>query len=133
MEAAMTNPPWKLGQSFAHLCEDGGVMPVALNDDFWSDGVNALPPGRLISQFRTDADWTVFEMHPDGDEWIYQLSGAIVLILDTDEGEVKHKLRAGEFTIVPKGVWHTADVEEPGESLFITPGEGTQHRERNGS
>jgi hypothetical protein len=26
----------------------------------------------------------------------------------------------------PPGVWHTADVQEPGTALFVTPGHGTE-------
>ena len=33
-------------------------------------------------------------------------------------------------SINPPGVWHTADVHEPGEALFITPGRGTEHEPR---
>ena len=39
-------------------------------------------------------------------------------------------LPPGEFAVVPKGIWHTADVIEPGEALFVTAGEGTSHRPR---
>jgi hypothetical protein len=27
-------------------------------------------------------------------------------------------------------VWHTADVHEPGDAVFITPGRGTENRPR---
>lgn len=30
--------------------------------------------------------------------------------------------------IVPQGVWHRIEIRRPGQVLFITPGEGTQHR-----
>jgi hypothetical protein len=30
----------------------------------------------------------------------------------------------------PQGVWHTADVQTPGQFMTITPGEGTEHRPR---
>ncbi len=33
--------------------------------------------------------------------------------------------------IVPKGIWHTACVNGPWRMLFITAGEGAQHREAN--
>jgi hypothetical protein len=36
----------------------------------------------------------------------------------------------GQATINPKNVWHTVDVIEPGQLLFITPGIGTEHRTR---
>ena len=40
------------------------------------------------------------------------------------------KPRFGERVLNPPGVWHTADVHEPGDALFITPGEGTEHKPR---
>lgn len=40
------------------------------------------------------------------------------------------QLHAGQAAINPRGVWHTADVHEPGSALFITPGRGTEHRPR---
>ncbi|MCH9694433.1 MAG: hypothetical protein K0U72_07985 [Gammaproteobacteria bacterium] len=35
---------------------------------------------------------------------------------------------AGEFVIVPKGVWHTARVRELARMLFITPGQETDNQ-----
>jgi quercetin dioxygenase-like cupin family protein len=40
------------------------------------------------------------------------------------------RLGAGQYAINPPGVWHTADVEGPSTAVFITAGEGTQHRPR---
>ena len=37
---------------------------------------------------------------------------------------------AGEYAINPPGTWHTADVEASATALFITAGEGTDHRPR---
>jgi len=119
-----------LGENYAHLCDDGSVLPIAVGPDFWQSQIGALPPGRLISMFHSGEDWTVWEMHPQGDEWILQLSGSMTLILDMPDGEISVTLAKGEFVVVPKGVWHTADVIEPGESLFVTAGEGTSHRPR---
>ena len=39
-------------------------------------------------------------------------------------------LGPGEYTIYPRGVWHTADAEEPVVALFITAGKDTTHRPR---
>jgi hypothetical protein len=39
-------------------------------------------------------------------------------------------LQPGEAMVNPRGVWHTADVHEPGKGLFVTPGRGTEHRPR---
>ncbi|NHK27687.1 cupin domain-containing protein [Parvularcula flava] len=120
----------RLGDNYAHLCDDGSVMPIAVGPEFWQSQIGSLPPGRLISMFHSAEDWTVWEMHPHGDEWILQLSGSMTLILDMPDGETSVTLAQGEFAVVPKGIWHTADVIEPGEALFVTAGEGTSHRPR---
>ena len=39
-------------------------------------------------------------------------------------------LNPGEYAINDPGVWHTADVESEATALFITSGEGTEHRPR---
>ncbi len=122
--------PWKLGETFANLTDDGSVTPVPVDADFWTSGVEQLAPGRLVSYFQNEADWTNWEMHPKGDEWIFLLSGVMVLILEEGTSIKKLRFSGGEFTIVPKGVWHTADIIEAGASLFITPGEGTRHKIR---
>ncbi len=58
------------------------------------------------------------------------LSGCLSLILERDDGAHAQTLKAGQFAIVPKGVWHTADIVDPGQALFITLGDGTTHRDR---
>ncbi len=30
--------------------------------------------------------------------------------------------------VVPRGEWHTARVFEPSEAIFVTRGDGTEHR-----
>ena len=72
----------------------------------------------------------MWERHPAGDEVVVQLGGRVVVIQDAAGGEQRLELGPGEALINPKGVWHTADVLEPGDSLFITPGRGTEHRPR---
>jgi hypothetical protein len=47
------------------------------------------------------------------------------------DGAARHvDLGPCEAIVNPPGVWHTADVHEPGRYLTITPGEGTEHRPR---
>lgn len=91
-----------------------------------SDG----PEGRLVTMSPQEATWTTWERHPAGDELVVQLDGRSILIQDLPGGEHRLELAAGEAVINPKGVWHTADVVEPGTALFITPGSGTEHRPR---
>lgn len=120
-----------LGAWFAHVDPTTGIAPVETTDDFWERGITKLPPGRLLSSFRTEADWTSWEMHPHGDELVLQLSGAMELVLEVADGSVARvRLPAGHFTVVPAGAWHTADVVESGEALYLTFGEGTVHRPR---
>ena len=37
-------------------------------------------------------------------------------------------LRGRAAVVVPRGEWHTARVLEPSEAVFVTRGDGTQHR-----
>ncbi|MGJ3233119.1 MAG: cupin domain-containing protein [Oceanicaulis sp.] len=122
--------PQVLGEAYVHLLDGGGAMPVAVDARFWSEGVSQLPPGRLVSLFDNAADWTVWEMHPEGEEVIFALEGAFTFHFERGEERWSQTLSGGAFLIVPRGVWHTVDVATPGRCLFITAGEGTQHRER---
>ena len=92
-----------------------------------SDGLE----GRLVSLHRFDESWTSWEMHPTGDEVVLCVAGRIVLLQQlTDGRERTVELGPGDYAINGPGVWHTADVEGPATALFITVGEGTQHKPR---
>jgi mannose-6-phosphate isomerase-like protein (cupin superfamily) len=93
---------------------------------FAADG----PEGRLVMIFEQDASWDSWERHPAGDEVVVLLSGRADLILEIDGDQRRIALAPGEAVINPAGVWHTADVHEPGSILTITPGQGTEHRPR---
>lgn len=73
-------------------------------------------------------DSTGWEMHPDGDEALTLLSGQFDIVLDEAGGERIIPLTPGKSAIVPQGVWHRMVIHEPGELLFLTPGDATQHR-----
>lgn len=68
------------------------------------------------------------EVHPDGDELLYLVSGAMSLRLEYPEGDVEVELHAGEAVVVPQGVWHKLTLREPGQLLHITPGPGGHAR-----
>ena len=93
---------------------------------FASDG----DEGRLVTMGPLDASWDSWERHPAGEEVVLLLSGRADLIQRIDGGERHVALRPGQAVINPPGVWHTADVHEPGQGLFITPGRGTEHEPR---
>jgi uncharacterized cupin superfamily protein len=86
--------------------------------------------GRLVMIGPAEATWASWECHPAGDEVVVSLSGHQTVIQEVDGREHRIELHAGQALINPRGVWHTADVHEPGSALFITPGRGTQHRPR---
>lgn len=67
------------------------------------------------------------EVHPDGDELLYVISGAISLTSDSNPGE-SLRLGAGESCIVEKGEWHQVNILEKTQLLHITPGPNGDHR-----
>jgi len=67
------------------------------------------------------------EMHPDGDEFLYLVSGAIEVIFDDGDQETigtaaSVVLRGGDALVVPRGVWHRINVIEPAYFVHVTPG-----------
>ena len=87
--------------------------------------------GRLVSMYRFTESWDSWEMHPKGAEVVLCTAGEITLIQEMTDGILQRTtLSAGEYAINAPGVWHTADVEGSATAVFITAGEGTEHRER---
>ena len=86
--------------------------------------------GRLVTMGAMDASWDSWEAHPAGEEVVVCLSGRVRLIQEVDGAERAVEVGPGEYVVNPPGVWHTADVIEPGQVLFITPGRGTTNRPR---
>ncbi|MFZ6799976.1 cupin domain-containing protein [Undibacterium sp. Di24W] len=80
----------------------------------------------LISEYTFSSDWTSWEMHPNGDETLYLISGEATLLLYSESEESRIEFNSpGSFVIIPKGVWHKALIKTCCSILFITPGEGT--------
>ncbi len=102
----------------------------------WYEGYDARhggdgAEGRLVSQCSFTESWTSWEMHPAGEEVVICTAGALVLVQEFPDGRVVNTpLGPGEYAINPAGVWHTADVQGSATAIFITAGEGTQHRPR---
>jgi mannose-6-phosphate isomerase-like protein (cupin superfamily) len=72
-------------------------------------------------------------MHPDGDELLYLISGAVTLTLELADGDRLVDLGAGDAVVVPKGVWHKITMREPGRLIHITPGPNGDARPLAGS
>ncbi len=67
------------------------------------------------------------EMHPDGDEVLYLISGRVRVTLETAAVE-ELEMQPGDGLIVPKGVWHRVDVLEPCQIMYVTPGPHSEFR-----
>jgi mannose-6-phosphate isomerase-like protein (cupin superfamily) len=67
------------------------------------------------------------EMHPDGDEVIYIISGRVRVLGDSTPG-TPLELGPGGACIIPKGEWHNIEILEPVKLIYITPGPGGEHR-----
>ena len=62
------------------------------------------------------------EMHPDGDELLFLVSGAVTVTLELPGGKTEVDLGAGDAIVVPQGVWHQITSREPGQLIHVTPG-----------
>ncbi|MEN3272290.1 MAG: hypothetical protein V7636_1051 [Actinomycetota bacterium] len=62
------------------------------------------------------------EMHPDGDELLYLVSGKVTVRLELPDGEKTVELSGGDGLVIPQGVWHLVKLVEPGQLIHITPG-----------
>jgi mannose-6-phosphate isomerase-like protein (cupin superfamily) len=116
--------------------ENGQGTEVPGGPAFWQ-----LPPeemarfdqGWLVSEFVCNVDWGNWEMHPQGDELVYLLSGDVELHLELPEGLRTVRITGRGAKLIPRGVWHTARVFAPSRMLFVTRGEGTRHRPTSGA
>lgn len=87
-------------------------------------------PGRLIMVETTPTDWQFWECHTQGDEIVIVLEGRAEFIQEIDGAERRMPIGPGSTLINPRGVWHTADVQESVKAIYVTPCPGTEHRER---
>jgi mannose-6-phosphate isomerase-like protein (cupin superfamily) len=67
------------------------------------------------------------EVHPDGDEILYVISGRFRVVGDSAP-DAPLELLPGDACIVRKGEWHLVNMLEPGQLLHITPGPRGDHR-----
>ncbi len=119
-------------ETFVHLGADGRAEREEVDAEFWAR-ISARPyeGARLFAVMRHDADSPHWEMHPAGDELLYQLTGSSSVVLECEGGaESNVEISAGRACVVPRGTWHRLVVREAGRMLFVTPGAGTQHRPR---
>ena len=127
----------RLADSFLHLGLGATAVPQPPFDGMeWYEAYGQRhggdgAEGRLVSMHSFTEDWPAWEMHPHGAEVVICTAGAMVLHQEYPDGRRESlTLSPGEYAINPPGVWHIADVTEPATAIFITAGEGTEHRPR---
>lgn len=121
--------------TYVHLATDGTSQVAPGGAGFWSMPTAAMArfdEGWLISEFTCDKDWASWEMHPNGDEFVYLLSGDVELHLELPSGVSSTRIAGRGAVLVPRGIWHTATVFRPSRMFFVTRGGGTQHRQLSG-
>jgi mannose-6-phosphate isomerase-like protein (cupin superfamily) len=115
------------------LAPNGNGTSKAVTDSFYEEldaEFDHFSGHVLIQQFSFDQPWPTWEVHPEGDEFVYLISGDTDFVLR--EGRKERTLRVsepGSYVVVPKGAWHTARPHAPTTLLFVTPGEGTLNAE----
>ena len=67
------------------------------------------------------------EMHPNGDEILYVVSGRFRVTGESDPDSAL-VLEAGGACVVRKGEWHKVTLVEPGQLIHITPGPDGDYR-----
>jgi oxalate decarboxylase/phosphoglucose isomerase-like protein (cupin superfamily) len=129
----LQSDPLDLSSTFLRLRADASAEPLTVDETFWQRIMNGqlgdFHNEFLVASGNFEADWSMWEMHPNGDEMVFLLSGSATFLLEEPHGTREIALsKAGTYILVPKGTWHTARTQEPCRMLFITAGEGTRHR-----
>jgi quercetin dioxygenase-like cupin family protein len=74
---------------------------------FWMLGAQGAK-SLWLGRFGTGAvgQRSPWERHPEGEELLHVLEGAVEVTLLLDSGPVSRRLDAGSIFVVPRGVWH---------------------------
>ncbi len=116
--------------TYVHLPDGGGALPVACTPEFWRELASGERSyeGRMMTAHHVSGDMAHWEMHPAGEELLVSVGATVEAVFQRDGSEETVTLSPGTACIVPRGEWHRIRVGEPGIVVFITPGEGTQHK-----
>ncbi len=126
--------PHSLDEHRPVLQADGSADLRSITPDFYEKLAHDYASFKghvLVQRFEFSEAWPTWEVHPEGDEFVYLLEGDTDFLLLVDgQQKVVRVERSGDFVIVPKGIWHTARPRTKTSMLFITPGEGTENAEQ---
>jgi mannose-6-phosphate isomerase-like protein (cupin superfamily) len=112
-----------LARTFARLTDDGGIQAATVTTSFWRGKGAAASGDRFVGivDFSSPEDLHTSgqEVHPDGDELVVVLAGALDVMIDDGPNESTIALDAGRAAVIPRRTWHRLVMREPGRLLFI--------------
>lgn len=77
-----------------------------------------------VCRYSTMPHW---ERHPDGDELLYVIDGALEITILSPDGPVDTVVSTNSLVVCPRGLWHLPRPRPHVSMLFATPGRGTEH------
>ena len=119
-----------IAKTFIHLGDGGSAEPVNGTPSFWSEPRDGLVVGACDFTAPRDLHSSMQEMHPEADEVLLLVSGALGVVLEDGDALSTIALKSGQAAIVPRGVWHHLELREPGRLVFINSRTGMQSRPR---
>jgi hypothetical protein len=94
--------PFDLSATYLRLRPDASVEPLAVDATFWqrlgAGELGTFHNEYLVAVHTFDADWRVWEMHPNGDEVVCLLSGAATFVLEERDGRREVALEGAAAT-----------------------------------
>lgn len=75
-----------------------------------------------VGVFWTGAGTSPWERHPDDDELLHVIDGAVEITVLTNDDEIVTQVGPGELIVVPKGHWHRHHIPDRLLELYLTPG-----------
>lgn len=67
------------------------------------------------------------EMHADGDEILYLISGNVRVVFPVDDLD-DIDVAPGDGLVIPRGLWHRVDILAPSRIVYLTPGPNNEYR-----
>lgn len=74
--------------------------------------------GVFVGHWAGSSEW---ERHTAGDEIVMVIDGETTIYFLVDEDERAASLGAGEFVVVPQGIWHRFETPERVKLLSVSP------------
>ncbi|MFK8014926.1 MAG: cupin [Gammaproteobacteria bacterium] len=127
----MTDAIEQIEKTFTVIKPDMGMEAVPVGPTLYPDldkNFDQFRGHHLVSTHVFKKDWGMWECHPAGDELVVLLTGSVTFVLREGTTDRSCALTAaGQFVIVPRGIWHTARTSTGATVMFVTPGEGTRN------